>query len=40
MKRLINVRNSVARRPTLPGIADEGMIKLSCETKTIAAEGR
>ena len=40
MKRLVKVRNKVARRPTLPGVADEGMIKLISETNTIAAAGK
>ena len=40
MKRLVNVRNRVCRRPTLPGIDDEGIIKPMCETNTIDADGR
>ena len=40
MKRLVKVKNKVARRPTLPGVADEGMIKPMSETNTMAAAGK
>ena len=40
MNTLLKVRNKVAKRPTLPGIADGGIMKLICATTTIAAHGR
>ena len=36
----VKARNWVTTRAILPGIADRGMIKLSCETNTIAMQGR
>ena len=40
MNKLVKVKNRVARRPTLPGTDEGGIMKLMCETNTIAAQGR
>ena len=40
MNRFVKVRNRVAKRPVLPGTDDVGIMKLICETPTIAAQGR
>ena len=40
MKIFVKVRNNVARRPVLPGIEDNGMIRLICETNTTEAAGK
>ena len=40
MNKLVKVRNRVARRPILPGTDEGGIMKLMCETNTIAAQGR
>ena len=39
MNKLVNVKNRVARRPILPGTDEGGIMKLMCETNTIAAQG-
>ena len=36
----VRLRNSVETNATLPGIADNGMIKLICDIKTMAAQGK
>ena len=40
MNKLVKVKNRVARRPILPGTDEGGIMKLMCETNTIAAPGR
>ena len=40
MKIFVNVRNRVTIRATLPGMADNGMIKLIWEMITMAMDGK
>ena len=40
IKILVIVRNRVATRPSLPGIEDGGMMKLTCEIHTITMLGK
>ena len=40
MNMLVRARNSVTTRLILPGVAESGITKLVCDTRTMIADGR